>query len=35
MQDSYGEFVNPIILKTIEIKKIILHELNILKNDLN
>ena len=33
MQDSYGEFVNPIILKTIEIKKLILHELSILKNE--
>ena len=33
MQDSYGEFINPIILNNIEIKKLILHELSILKNE--
>jgi len=33
MQDSYGEFINPITLNNNEIKKIILHELDIITSD--
>jgi len=36
MQDSYGEFINPIILNNYEIRKLILHELNtITSNDIS
>jgi hypothetical protein len=36
MQDSYGEFINPIILDTNQVKMLILHEkFNYIKIDLN